>query len=86
MGTAKGFDTGPDGNVITQPLLGWTVAQVAGMTVLARLQYAETPADIGTEGRAVQLVMMPQQALDLAEVLTKQANRILGLPVPDKKN
>lgn len=73
------FDLDAQGNVITRPFLGYTVAPVAGMSVIARLNYAETPADIGTEGKALQLVMTPQQALELAAVLTRNAQYILGL-------
>lgn len=72
------FDLDADGMVITRPVLGWTIAPVAGMAVLARLNYSETPADIGTGGKALQIVLTPQQALELADLLTKQAKHILA--------
>ena len=74
------FDVDKNGMVITRPLLGWTMAPIEGMFLLARLNYAETPADIGNDGKAIQLILTPQQALELADVLTKQAKHILGAP------
>ena len=35
-----GFDVGADGNIITRPLLGYTIAPVADTSILARLEYA----------------------------------------------
>lgn len=80
------FDLAPDGNIITHPLLGYSVVPVAGTTILARLEYAETEEQLRTGGKAVQLVFGPRQALELADILTKQANRILGQATPGAKN
>jgi len=81
------FDLGPDGNIITCPLTGWVVAPVMNSAILARLQYAETEDQLKTgEYKALQLIVTPQQALELAEILTKQAKQIFGQSVPNEKN
>lgn len=83
---AKKFELGPDGNIITCPLLGYTIAPVAETAILARIEYAENLDQVRAGGMAVQLVMTPPQALEIAAILTKQANHILGQRVPDEKN
>ncbi len=70
------------GMVVTRPVLGWTTAAVAGTAVLLQIQYAEKPADIGTGGLSLQVVLNPHKALELAETLTKQARRIVDAPIP----
>ena len=62
------------------------IAPVANSAILARLEYAETPDQLRTGGKNLQLVMTPPQALEIAEILTKQANRILAQAVPGNKN
>jgi hypothetical protein len=86
MDPAKAFDLDAIGQVILRPMTGYTVAPVAESAILARIEYVETQEQLKTGGKAIQLVMTPPQALALAEVLTRQANRILGLPIPNTKN
>jgi hypothetical protein len=74
-----------DGTVVTRPVLGWTTVTVAETAVLLSLQYAEKPEDIRTGGKSLQVVMTPQNALELAESLTKQARRILDAPSPPQR-
>jgi hypothetical protein len=66
-----------DGNVILHPVMGWTLGPVAGMYVLAAIEYATNPEERETQGRVVQLALMPAQALELAEMLKKQGTRLL---------
>jgi hypothetical protein len=68
-----------NGNVILNPVMGWTLGPVAGMYVLAAIQYATNPQELETEGRVLQLSLMPAQALELAEMLTIQAQRLLEI-------
>jgi hypothetical protein len=87
MGTSQGFDTGPDGNIITRPLIGYRAVPVADTAILARLEYVENEEQLRTGvGQAVQLILTPQQALEVAGVLTKHARYILGQSVPEDKN
>jgi len=67
------------GNAITRPVTGWITMPAAGIAVVLVIQYAEKPMDIenGT-CKQLQCILLPQQALELAETLTKQAKRVLG--------
>jgi hypothetical protein len=80
--TENGLDLDEKGNVITRPVLGWTTGPVAGMDVFLKLDYAENDAQLRTGGKALQCILTPQQALELAETLTKQAKRVLDAPTP----
>ena len=66
------------GMVVTRPVLGWTTAPVAEMAVILQIQYSERPADMSNGGKSIQFVLTPQQCLELAEILTTQANRVLA--------
>jgi hypothetical protein len=87
MSVSHNFDTYPNGNIITRPFTGYTIVPVADTAILARLEYAENDDQLraGT-GKAVQLILTPPQALDLADVLTRHANRILGQNISGPKN
>lgn len=80
------FETDSDGALVTRPVLGWATVPVAGIAVVLQIQYSEKPDDIDKGGQSLQFVLTPPQCLELAEILTTQAKRILGLPLPDKKN
>lgn len=73
-----------NGNVITRPVTGWLTSPAGGIAVVLGIQYAESPADIerGT-CKHIQCILLPQQALELAESLTTQARRLLE-PHPQK--
>lgn len=87
MTIAARFDTYPDGNIITHPFTGYTVAPVADTAILARLEYVENEDQLRTGGgKAVQLILTPPQALELADALAKNANRILGQRTSGPKN
>jgi len=72
------LETDANGMIVTRPVLGWTTAPVAGSAVILQIQYAETPQELKTGGRSLQFVLTPPQSLELAETLTKQAQRILN--------
>lgn len=75
------FETDEHGDVILKPVTGWTVTHVAGVSVLAAIRYLETPEELETgESKVVQLVMTPAMSLELAEVLTSAANKLLEPP------
>jgi hypothetical protein len=68
-----------DGNIIVFPVTGWIAGKVAGISVLLAIQY-ENPGQFETSDKQVQLVLMPQQALELAEVLTRVGKSLLEPP------
>jgi hypothetical protein len=78
------FETDSTGNVITKPVTGYAVVPVAGIAVLLCIQYAETPEELESgDSKQIQLVLMPQQALEIAEAVTKRAKILLGYqPAP----
>jgi hypothetical protein len=79
--TAKDdLEMNKDGTVKTRPVLCWTIASVAQMSVLLRIHYAETPAELKTGGRSIQVILTPGQALDLAQSLAKPATHLLSAP------
>jgi hypothetical protein len=73
------FDTDKDGNVITNPVTGWTSASFAGMGVVLAMHYADTPLALETgKSKSLQFALTPQQCLELAERLTKLAKHLLA--------
>jgi hypothetical protein len=72
------FELNKQGLIIIRPVLGWTTAPIAAeTTVILRLQYAETPAEVQTGGRALQVALTAPQAIELSQVLAKQAENAL---------
>ena len=65
------------GNVLTSSMIGWMAWSAAEVGVLLAIQYAETPEEIESGSKLVQLVLTAQQALDLGERLTKLGNGLL---------
>lgn len=67
-----------NGNVVTRPVTGWSVLTLAGMSVLAAIQYAQTPQELETgNSKQIQLVLMPQQCVELAQALKKAGKSLL---------
>lgn len=77
---SEAFDKDAEGNVITNPVMGWTTLPVVEMAVLLQIQYAETPERLETGCRRIQLVLTPLQCLELAQRLTRQARRVFDQP------
>jgi len=77
------FETDADGNIITNPVTGWTSACFAGMTVVLAIHYAPTPQALESgENKSIQFALTPQVALELAERLTKLGKHLLEQPSP----
>jgi hypothetical protein len=69
------------GNIITQPVTGWTVSPVAGAAVLAVIRYVDSPEELERgEDKQVQLLLNPDRCLEFAEALTKLARSLLQPP------
>ena len=81
-----GLETDAQGNIVSRPVMGWITAPVAGMFVLLGLKYAETPEQLKTGGKTLQFGLLPAQALELAEMLTRQARGILEAPQTEPPN
>jgi hypothetical protein len=77
------FETDGEGNVITKPVTGWNVMPAAGIAVLLQIQYADNQLDIEKGmSKAFQFFLMPQECLELAVALTRQAKRLLEETLP----
>lgn len=77
----EGLQKDAQGNIILRPVTGWTTATIAGISVLLAIQYSDSLENI-EKPQSLQLGLTAQQALELAETLTKQANRLLLRPGP----
>src|SRR5271165_5150265 len=70
------FETDSTGNLVVQPVVGWSVGIPSGPGILLRLEYA-----LGLHGSAphdkVQVILTPQQALLLADQLRPNAEHML---------
>jgi hypothetical protein len=79
MPKPKNFQLDENGEIILFSVTGWLIGPVMEMAVLLAFQYAESEeAVVAGESKQIQFGMMPQQALELAAVLSKAANGILG--------
>jgi len=70
-----GWDTLPNGNIRSGPLLGWKTA-AAQMFALVQLRYAESEQEYESGGKSLQLTMTPVQLRTLAEALLRKAVEI----------
>lgn len=70
------------GNVTVAPVAGWRIASFAGMGVVLRLNYLDGPEALATMdvSASSQFVLMPAQALELAEALRSRAEAALQTP------
>lgn len=73
------------GNVTLYPVTGFHVAPAAETTVLARIEFARTPAQL-RKPEGMQFALTPQQALQFVEDLRKTAEHILSLRSQGKPN
>lgn len=74
-----------DNNIVKLfPVIGFHILPVAGISVAARIQFLGTPDQLEAEPEALQFVLTPAIALQLAEDLRKTAERILALPRPER--
>jgi hypothetical protein len=79
------FERDATGDIFTRPVVGWLIAPVAGMSAIVAIQYVETPLELERgDKRQIQFVLTPQQCLELAEALTKQARDLLNQPKTGK--
>ena len=72
------FETDKNGNIITKPVTGYTIGPVAGMAVLLAIEYVESPAELESgKSKRIQLILTPQQTLEIADVMTRRAKSLL---------
>jgi hypothetical protein len=75
MSSMKDWDTNPDGNLAVSPVMGWDTA-IGGLVGLLRLRYARSETEFETGGVGIQFHMTPVQLRQLADDLSRMADRI----------
>jgi hypothetical protein len=74
------FSLDQHGQIKLNPVLGWTTGTAAGIGVLLAIEYAGNEAEMeAMKGSLLQLVLTPQQSLELAGRLTILAKQILDV-------
>lgn len=82
------FDTHPNGDIVSNPLLSFTSVSVADMFILVRLEYADGPERFeaimlrGERAPGLQLAITPTQAMELADRLRSLAEAIQNQKPP----
>ena len=88
MNPTEVFDTDDAGNIITKPMIGYQTMPVAGMFILARVEYANSDAHLMAvmadqeKPGAVQLAITPNQAREFAARLVHLADHIISQQTP----
>ncbi|QEU08751.1 hypothetical protein [Paracoccus yeei] len=86
------FDTRPDGTIVVQPLIGWHTAPAQGIAIIAKFLYATSEENLPrvmsgqAEPKALQLIITPDQADELAERLHQLASHIRSQTTPPKSS
>jgi hypothetical protein len=80
------FDIDASGNVPVTPLVSYESAIIADTGCALRLILARPADRLGTGSIVVQMAMSVVQAQQLVQDIQEMIDRILSIPVPDKKN
>jgi hypothetical protein len=80
------LETDESGNMVLRPVTDWITAAAANIVVVLGIQYTEMLAGGEIAKKSVQFGLTPQQCLELAEMLTKQAKTLLVDRPPGKAN
>lgn len=78
------WDIGRDGNVILCPMTSYTIAPVADMSCILRIEFLRQTDDRGIVSEAVQLIATPSESLRFAEEIRKTAEALFANPPPPK--
>jgi hypothetical protein len=80
------WDTDGNGDIVLCPVLGFHIAPASEMSVVARIEFARSEEQLRAGGEAVQFVLTPDMASQLADDLRKVADHIVSLPRPPLTN
>jgi len=73
------FKTDENGNIILKPMTGWELRHVAGMLIIIGIEYADSQDELERGvSQTIPLVLQPALALDFAETLKREANKLLA--------
>ena len=75
------FVTDVQGNIITKPVVGYATVPLGGMALLLGVRYVDSDEELNSgNSKQIQLTLTPQQALEIADSMTRQANLLLESP------
>jgi hypothetical protein len=86
MGSAVDWETDGAGNVVLNVVNGFDVGEVMKNSVVARIRYLGAEKDGRETAGAIQFVLNPTIALELAELLERNARHILNQRRPARPN
>jgi hypothetical protein len=76
-------DLDSNGNILTKPVMGWSISHVAGAALLLTVRYADTPAELERmESKPITLALTPQLGLELAEALKRNSQNLIDGVLP----
>jgi hypothetical protein len=82
------FKTDGDGNIITNPVTGWTTALVANSAVILAIEFLELKSNSNEAqtayGSSIQFVLTPPQCQELSEILARAATAAMPKPADSK--
>lgn len=79
------LETDKDGMIMTKPVTGWSIHAMQDIAILLAIEYVDTPEQLKTGPTyQIQLALLPQQCLELANVLTRSGNKLLENPSTQK--
>ncbi|MGA3212692.1 MAG: hypothetical protein ABSD20_15405 [Terriglobales bacterium] len=74
------------GNIMTRPVMGWEIGPLAETALLLIVRHAGSAEEFEAGGETTQLLLTPQQALLLAEALTKWGSTLHRAPIDPNAN
>jgi hypothetical protein len=81
---SRHFETDGQGNIITKPVVGYAAVPIEGMAVLLGVRYVDSDEDLNSaSSKQIQLTLTPQQALEIAGSMARQAKLLLESPPAD---
>ncbi len=86
MADTTELENDSDGNVVTKPIIGWSVGTAAEVSVLLVIEYVEDLQQMESgDSRTIPFTLLPLQCLELAEALIKASKKLLESLPPTQK-
>lgn len=77
------YDLDSSGNILTKPVMGWSISHVAGAALLLTIRYADTPDELERlHSKPITLALTPQQGLEIAEALKRHSQNLIDGVLP----
>jgi hypothetical protein len=78
------YDLESNGNILTKPVMGWSISHAAGAALLLTIHYADTPEELQRlKFKPITLALTPILGLEIAEALKKHSQNLIdGIAPP----